>query len=250
MATQEPTKSRLSRFLFNLAIKPNDAPPEAAAGHAMPITVAPSSDPNSDSSRSPESDSFAYMEMLLESLAVLGKLGSGLDTIAQRLPIEIYSLVEATIDEVNDRTEFSKRLANVSSTAAVVGPAQAASAYIYVHRKAKLPPTTRRMLELERAEMAGSLRMAALESSAKEADHEVLRDLFWTLYSKLDAVTQSLRVVYELANRIGSVSGGLGLCLVVVVDQVAYAEERLSRFLRGQTWLYLPTPRTLDTHPV
>jgi len=152
--------------------------------------------------------------MLLESLAVLGKLGSGLDTIAQRLPIEIYSLVAATIDEVNDRTEFSKRLANVSAAAAVVGPAQAASAYIYVHGKPKHPLTTGRGLELERVEMAVSLRLAALESSAKEADHEVLKDLFWTLYSKLDAVMQSLRVVYEVANRIGAVSGGLDLWLV------------------------------------
>lgn len=174
----------------------------------MPITALPLPNPNSDSSRNPESDSFTYIEVLLEGLAVLGKLGSGLDTIAQRLPIEIYSLVEATIDEVNDRTEFSKRLATLSSTAAVVGPAQAASAYIYVHGKSKSkhPPTAGRGLESERAEMAASLRLAALESSAKEADHEVLRDLFWTLYSKLDAVMQSLRVVYEVSNRIGAVS--------------------------------------------
>lgn len=205
--TQEPAKSQLSRFLYNLTMKPNDAPVEASGGHMVPITALPLPNSNLDSSRNPESDSFTYMEMLLESLAVLGKLGSGLDTITQRLPIEIYSLVEATIDEVNDRTEFSKRLANLSSTAAVVGPTQAASAYIYVHGKPKHPPTAGRGLELERVEMAISLRLAALESSAKVADHEVLRDLFWTLYSKLDAVMQSLRVVYEVANRIGAVSG-------------------------------------------
>ena len=175
----------------------------------MLMNALPLSNPNSDS-RNPESDGFTYIETLLESLAVLGKLGNGLDTIAQRLPIEIYSLVEATIDEVNDRTEFSKRLASLSSTAAVVGPAQAASAYIYVHTKSKRPPTSGRALEPERAEIAASLRLAALESSAKDADHEVLKDLFWTLYSKLDAVMQSLRVVYEVANRIGSVSGTLG----------------------------------------
>ncbi len=210
MDTQGPTKSHLSRFLFNLTMKPNDAPVEASGGHMVPITALPLPNRNSGSPRNPESDSFTYIEMLLEGLAVLGKLGSGLDTITQRLPIEIYSLVEATIDEVNDRTEFSKRLANLSSTAAVVGPAQAASAYIYVHGKSKYPPTAGRGLELERAEMAASLRLAALESSAKEADHEVLRDLFWTLYSKLDAVMQSLRVVYEVANRIGAVSGAFG----------------------------------------
>jgi len=53
---------------------------------------------------------------------------------------------------------------------------------------------------------ASKLRLTALESSTKHADHEILRDLFWTLYSKLDAVMQGLKVVYEVANRIGSVS--------------------------------------------
>ena len=224
MLTQEPTKSRLSRFLFDLTMKPNDAPVEASGGHMVPITALPLSNSNPDSSRNPESDSFHYMEMLLEGLAVLGKLGSGLDTIAQRLPIEIYSLVGATIDEVNDRTEFSKRLANLSSTAAVVGPAQAVSAYIYVHGKAKHALTTGRAPELERADMAASLRLAALESSVKEADHEVLKDLFWTLYSKLDAVMQSLRVVYEVANRIGSVGDASRPCLVAA--DYSYIQRR------------------------
>ena len=52
---------------------------------------------------------------------------------------------------------------------------------------------------------ASTLRLAALEMSTKRMDQEVLRDLFWTLYSKLDAVAQGLRVVYEVSNRIGSV---------------------------------------------
>ena len=52
-------------------------------------------------SKSPESDSFAYMEIFStkESLAVLGKLGA-LNAIGQRFPQEIYVLVESTLDEV------------------------------------------------------------------------------------------------------------------------------------------------------
>ena len=53
---------------------------------------------------------------------------------------------------------------------------------------------------------ASTLRLAALESTSKHHDQEILKDLFWTIYSKLDAVTQGLRVVFEVANRIGSVS--------------------------------------------
>ncbi len=115
--------------------------------------------------RNPETDSFVYIETLLESLSVLGKLGGGLDIVAQRLPGEIFALIDSTVDEVSERTEYNRR--------------------------------TSLLLQL---------RLSALESSTKHADHEILRDLFWTLYSKLDAVMQGLRVVYEVAKRIGSVS--------------------------------------------
>lgn len=39
-----------------------------------------------------------------------------------------------------------------------------------------------------------------------EKNVETLRDLFWTLYSKLDAVLQGFRVSYEVSMRITEVS--------------------------------------------
>jgi exocyst complex component 4 len=51
----------------------------------------------------PEADSYAHMETVLEALAVLGRLGSALDTVAQRVPGEIHALVETTLDEVEER---------------------------------------------------------------------------------------------------------------------------------------------------
>lgn len=53
--------------------------------------------------RNPELDSFAYIEQLMESLAVLGKLGYGLDAIGQRVQGEMFTLVEATVEEVEER---------------------------------------------------------------------------------------------------------------------------------------------------
>lgn len=53
--------------------------------------------------RNPELDSFAYIEGLMESLAVLGKLGYGLDAIGQRVQGEMFTLVEATVEEVEER---------------------------------------------------------------------------------------------------------------------------------------------------
>lgn len=52
---------------------------------------------------------------------------------------------------------------------------------------------------------ATNLRLIALESSTKVIDQDILKDFFWTLYSKLIAVSEGLRAVYEVANRIGSV---------------------------------------------
>lgn len=51
----------------------------------------------------PETDSYIYIENLLEALAVLGRLGQALDTVAQRAPGEIFALVDGTLDEVEER---------------------------------------------------------------------------------------------------------------------------------------------------
>lgn len=53
--------------------------------------------------KNPESDSFGYIEMLLEALAALGRLGAGLEQVVQRVPGEVHALVEQTLDEVEER---------------------------------------------------------------------------------------------------------------------------------------------------
>lgn len=120
----------------------------------------------------------------MESLAILGQLGTALDIVAQRLPVEIYALVENTIEEVNERAEFNKR-----ATLLATGPAGRPAVFT---SSRQLPQST--------------LRLTSLESGVKPVDQEVLRDLFWTLYSKLDAVLQGLRAVFEVSNRICLVS--------------------------------------------
>ena len=51
----------------------------------------------------PEANFYSYIETILEALAALGRLGSALETIVQRVSGEIYALVEATLEEVEDR---------------------------------------------------------------------------------------------------------------------------------------------------
>lgn len=201
--------TRLNRFLNNLAIRPNDPPldlNEATSGMSSApsaasfTTFTTSTAQNSSTMLNPEADSFAYMETLLESLAVLGKLGAALDNIAQRVPGEIFTLVETTLDEVGERAEYGRR----GSMFAFSGPAKSEGVYIF---SADSSSGIGAAVSPKGGLLAAScLRLAALESTAKRADHEILRDFFWTVYSKLDAVAQGLRVVYEVANRIGSVN--------------------------------------------
>ncbi|KAG9093587.1 hypothetical protein FS749_014144 [Ceratobasidium sp. UAMH 11750] len=133
-----------------------------------------------------ESNSFLYIEMILEALAVLGALGGALDTVNQRLSLEIFALVDSVITDVHERAEFVRRGLDSGQGLNTNGPGNNAGLYVFV------------------GEGPGALRLAALEGAAKKADHEILRDLCWTLYSKLDAVVQGLRVVSEVADRIGS----------------------------------------------
>ncbi|KAG1908278.1 Sec8 exocyst complex component-specific domain-containing protein [Suillus fuscotomentosus] len=207
--------SRLSRFLNSLALRPNDPPHDLSESNfrsnASVQDLSSSSLPSAPSFSSnlnlvalatqapqldanPEGDSFAYIETLLESLAVLGKLGSALDIVAQRLQGEIYSLVECTLDEVEERTEESKRV-SLFGTASLGRRSE--GGYIFVANDSVgitpdgvVPSMPAKGVLLR----TFSLRLAALESSTKQVDQETLKDFFWTVYSKLDAV----------ANRIGS----------------------------------------------
>lgn len=222
----EDLPDRYRYFLAELAIRSNDSPLDVEDHRLRGSTSAssPIAGVNSFASssnlagiavshnKSPESDSFAYMETLLESLAVLGKLGSALDAVAQRLPQEIYALVDSTLDEVSERADYLKK-----SSVLDAGELRTGVEDIYVVSSGPNPANLGLLSSTAQTFLSSAgkargallspsaLRLAALEASTKQIDHEILKDFFWTLYSKLDAVAQGLGVVSELANRIGSV---------------------------------------------
>ena len=173
-----------------------------------PSGAAASTSNPAQSNRNPEADSFTYMETLLEALAVLGKLGLALDIVAQKLPQEIYALVEATLDEVAERAEYGRRASMLGS---VGGANVGRQSDVYFQTASGLMSINSVHLDMRPGAQgmmlpAFALRLAALEMSTKRTDQEIMKDLFWTLYSKLDAVAQGLRVIFEVSNRIGSVS--------------------------------------------
>ena len=56
-----------------------------------------------DASKNPETDSFTYMYMVIESLNKLGHLDVAVDRMEQRLPVELFNIVDRTNQEVEIR---------------------------------------------------------------------------------------------------------------------------------------------------
>jgi exocyst complex component 4 len=200
-------QSNIFRYLNNLNLRPNESPYDVNDnGFAQGIIPLSGNSIFGVSSATsllstavnPEADSFVYMETLLESLAVLGKLGTALDAIVQRLPGEIFALFETTVGEVEERLEFVKCKSVTPLNESLENP----EGVFLLGNNGPLP-AARPEISFSKP---SALRLSALESLATRVDHEILRDFFWTLYSKLVAVVQGFRVVTEVANRICSVS--------------------------------------------
>ncbi|KAL3452855.1 hypothetical protein BJX65DRAFT_292779 [Aspergillus insuetus] len=56
-----------------------------------------------DASRNPEADTFAYIQLLIESLNKMGHLDIAVNSIEQRLPVELFTVVDKTNAEIDAR---------------------------------------------------------------------------------------------------------------------------------------------------
>ncbi|SCV70809.1 BQ2448_3571 [Microbotryum intermedium] len=152
-----------------------------------------------------ELDSFAYIEMLMECLACLGKLGYGLDAITQRVQGEMFQLVETTVEEVDERNDSTKQasiIVGVNRPQSLFFPTSASTGMILQEQRGSLTSLSSLSLPNGIGNRTSLLRLTASETTALESNVETLKDFFWTLYSKLDAVLQGFRVAYEVSLRI------------------------------------------------
>ena len=62
-----------------------------------------------DPHKNPESDTFYYVTLLVESLNRLGRLESAVDTLKQRLPVELFAVVNETINDIDQKHPSSLR---------------------------------------------------------------------------------------------------------------------------------------------
>jgi exocyst complex component 4 len=62
-----------------------------------------------DPARNPEADSFFYIQLIIESLNSLGRLDTVVESITQRLPVELFKVVEKSTNEADQRHPSSLR---------------------------------------------------------------------------------------------------------------------------------------------
>lgn len=64
-----------------------------------------------DPMKNPEADTFYYVTLVVEALNKLGRLQNAVETLKQRLPVELFAVVNETINEVEQRHPTSFRAA-------------------------------------------------------------------------------------------------------------------------------------------
>jgi exocyst complex component 4 len=62
-----------------------------------------------DPMKNPEADTFYYLCLLVEALNKLGRLQNAVETLKQRMPVELFGIVNETINEVDQRHPSSLR---------------------------------------------------------------------------------------------------------------------------------------------
>ncbi|KAJ4302236.1 exocyst subunit [Collariella sp. IMI 366227] len=83
--------------------------PSVPPFHAILDTVDWERSVAEDPHKNPEADTFYYVTLLVESLNRLGRLESAVDTLKQRLPVELFTVVNETINDIDQKHPSSLR---------------------------------------------------------------------------------------------------------------------------------------------
>jgi exocyst complex component 4 len=117
-----------------------------------------------DATRNPEADTFYYIQLLIESLNKMSRLDVAADRIEERLPVELFKVLERTLGEVETR-----------------------------HPQALLGSGAR-----SRGQQ-GLLTLGDKGVGGIDAEQKLtLEDLLATLYAKFEAIAEGHRVLYDV----------------------------------------------------
>jgi exocyst complex component 4 len=121
-----------------------------------------------DTSRNPEADTFSYIQLLLESLDRMSRLDLAIDQIEQRLPVELFRVVETSYSEVEQ----------------------------------KYPSLIRGAAKQQHFQLEN------INAEVNQDKKMILDDMLSTLYAKFEAIAEGHRVLHEVVGGIMSRQGG------------------------------------------
>ncbi|KAJ5145994.1 uncharacterized protein N7515_000558 [Penicillium bovifimosum] len=111
-----------------------------------------------DASRNPEADTFAYIQLLIEALNKMGHLDVAVHRIEQRLPVELFAVVDKTNAEVDVRYP---------------APTKSFSAQ-------------------------DNYKQSSLPTEIIEKRGHVLSEFLWALYAKFEAIAEGHRILHDV----------------------------------------------------
>ncbi|KAJ5104852.1 hypothetical protein NUU61_002199 [Penicillium alfredii] len=111
-----------------------------------------------DASRNPEADTFSYIQLLIEALNMMGHLDVAIDRIEQRLPVELFAVVDKTNAEVDTRY-----------------------------------PTPTKSFSSQDNYLKSNLPTEVIEKRG-----HVLSEFLWALYAKFESIAEGHRVVHDV----------------------------------------------------
>ncbi|KAJ5317591.1 hypothetical protein N7508_002099 [Penicillium antarcticum] len=116
-----------------------------------------------DASRNPEADTFSYIQLLIEALNKMGHLDVAVHRIEQRLPVELFAVVDKTNADVDTRYP---------------APTKSFSAQDNTYSKSNLP------------------------TEIIEKRGHVLSEFLWALYAKFEAIAEGHRIIHDVVSAI------------------------------------------------
>ncbi|KAJ5518307.1 hypothetical protein N7453_000729 [Penicillium expansum] len=111
-----------------------------------------------DASRNPEADTFSYIQLLIEALNKMGHLDVAVHKIEQRLPVELFAVVDKTNAEVDTRYP---------------APTKSFSAQ-------------------------DNYKQSSLPTEIIEKRGHVLSEFLWALYAKFEAIAEGHRILHDV----------------------------------------------------
>ena len=153
-----------------------------------------------DAARNPEGDTFYYITLVVESLNKLGRLEGAVDQLKQRLPVELFSVVHETVNEMDQKHPSSLRGGSSTNSATAVfgaarGGSRTGSGSGSGSGSSGGGSSASGPKSFSSAAASSGLHIYGSRETQMRAD--VIYDLLWTLYGKFEAIAEGHRILHE-----------------------------------------------------